>query len=85
MDNQAEIKAARTRLRMTQQDMVEYLGLKNIEQYRSKESGKTKFSDSEKAMLTRLFRWDYETMNAILYNSQLPSFLAANYRPVIRR
>lgn len=76
MDFQAEIKAARTRLRMTQQDMMVYLKLRNVEQYRFKERGVTKFSDAEKAALTKLFGWDYETMNTVLYAGQLPNFFA---------
>lgn len=79
MDYQAEIKAARTRLRMTQQDMTDFLGLKKKEQYRCKENGKTRFTDAEKAAMTKLFHWDYATMNAVLYEGQLPNFFTQEF------
>lgn len=74
MDAQAEIKAARTRLRMTQTKMAVFLGLPNMMCYRNKECGRTRFTDEEKAALTRLFHWDYGQMNDILYGGVLPRF-----------
>lgn len=74
MDCQAELKAARTRLRMTGQDMADYLGLKSCNAYRSKERGQGSFTNAEKAKLTTLFKWDYRMMNDVLYGGVLPDF-----------
>ena len=73
MDRQAEIKAARTRLRMSGEDMAEFLGLKSRQYYFTKERA-LRFSDDEKAKLTRLFKWNYEMMNGVLYGGALPEF-----------
>lgn len=66
-----EVKGARTRLGYTQQDMADYLGI-TLPTYRKRESGVVKFTDEDKAKLTKLFEWDFDQMNRYLYDGMLP-------------
>lgn len=68
-----DVKAARTRLGYTQEDMSRYLGITTAA-YHRKENGYYQFSDYEKSMLALRFRWDYYQMNDYLYGGVLPDF-----------
>lgn len=73
MNTKLEIRAARTRLGMKKQDMADYLGI-SCGQYKTRELGQVRFSDKEKAAMTKLFGWGYRQMNEILYDGELPDF-----------
>lgn len=75
MNGNLEIKAARTLRGMKKQDMADYLGL-SYAQYKTREAGASRFTDREKAAMTKLFGWSYQQMNENLYGGELPDFFA---------
>lgn len=66
-----EIKGARARLGLSQQYMADTLGI-SVHSYRKKESGKIKFADEEKVLVTKVLNFTVEQMNDYLYDGLLP-------------
>lgn len=68
-----EIKGARTRLGYTQQYVADQLGI-SVHSYQKKESGKIKFTETEKFEVARLLELDLEQLNDYLLDGQLDDF-----------
>lgn len=66
-----EIKAARTRLGYSQEDMGNMLGMP-ASTYASKENGKTPFSDYQKVSLMYILELTPSQFNEFLYDGILP-------------
>lgn len=66
-----EIKGARARLGYKQQFMADNLGI-SVATYRKKESGAIRFTDKEKAQVTKLLGLTPEQMNDFLFDGVLP-------------
>ena len=70
-----EIKGARTRLGLTQQQVAEMLEM-SVYSYQKKESGHAKFTEAEKFKLGRILGLSIEQLNDYLFDSQLDDFFA---------
>ncbi len=70
-----EIKGARTRLGYTQQYVADYLEI-SIHSYQKKESGKIKFTETEKIAVAKLFEFDIVQLDEYLFDGQLKDFFA---------
>ena len=66
-----EIKGARARLGYKQQFMADNLGI-SVATYRKKESGVIRFTDKEKAAVTKLLELTPAQMNDFLFDGELP-------------
>lgn len=66
-----EIKGARARLGYKQQFMADNLGI-SVATYRKKESGVIRFTDKEKAAITKLLELTPAQMNDFLFDGELP-------------
>lgn len=66
-----EIKGARTRLGLTQNEMAEQLGI-SVHSYQKKESGKIPFTEKQKFGVARILGLDLVQMNEFLFDRQLP-------------
>ena len=66
-----EIKGARARLGYKQQFMADNLGI-SVATYRKKESGVIRFTDKEKAAVTKLLELTPAQMNDFLFDGGLP-------------
>lgn len=66
-----EIKGARARLGYKQQFMADNLGI-SVATYRKKESGVIRFTDKEKATVTKLLELTPAQMNDFLFDGELP-------------
>lgn len=66
-----EIKGARARLGYKQQFMADNLGI-SVATYRKKESGVIRFTDKEKAAVTKLLELTTAQMNDFLFDGELP-------------
>ena len=66
-----EIKGARARLGYKQQFMADNLGI-SVATYRKKESGVIRFTDKEKAAVTKLVGLTPAQMNDFLFDGELP-------------
>lgn len=66
-----EIKGARARLGYKQQFMADNLGI-SVATYRKKESGVIRFTDKEKAVVTKLLELTPAQMNDFLFDGELP-------------
>ena len=66
-----EIKGARARLGYKQQFMADNLGI-SVATYRKKESGVIRFTDKEKAAVTKLLELTPAQMNDFLFDLYLP-------------
>ena len=69
--NRQEVKAQRTRLNMTQGDVAEEMGM-NIHTYRTKESGRSPFTEDEKLDLAHVLQFTPHQMNDFLFDGKLP-------------
>lgn len=66
-----EIKGARTRLGLTQNDMAKQLGI-SVHSYQKKESGKIPFTEKQKFGVAKILGLDLVQMNDFLFDRQLP-------------
>lgn len=69
--NVREVKAARVRAGYSQADLAEKLGIASAT-YTDKESGRHRFTDEQKVMLTEIFGWTPQQMNDFFYDGILP-------------
>lgn len=69
-----EIKGARTRLGLTQQEVADKLEI-SIHTYQKKESGVIKFTEDEKPMLGEILGLSFEQLDSFLYDGKLSKFL----------
>lgn len=69
--NRLEIKAQRTRLGYTQQEVAERMGMK-LRTYQSKECGYSKFREDEKLALARVLELTIYQVNDFLFDGKLP-------------
>ncbi|MCD8294905.1 MAG: helix-turn-helix domain-containing protein [Clostridia bacterium] len=74
--NSIEIKCARVRKGLSQEEVAKELNMK-APTYRSKENGRGGFSDADKVKLAKLLGWDYSQMNEYLYDGVLPDMSKA--------
>ena len=65
-----EIKLARMRLGLTQQNMAEELGI-SVVTYSKKETGKVRFTDREKILVARKLNQNLGQFNEYFYNGEL--------------
>lgn len=72
-----EIKGARTRLGLTQQEMAAIIGCET-DSYSKKERGAIKFSDREKVLVARTLGLSYQQMNDYLFDGVLPTVSEEN-------
>lgn len=66
-----EVKASRIARGMTQEEVAVLLGITK-KKYSNKERGAVNFSFDEKMKLTRMFGFDYKTMNETFFGGKLP-------------
>ncbi len=66
-----EIKGARTRLGLTQNDVAKQLGI-SVYSYQKKESGKIPFTEKQKFGVAKILGLDLVQMNDFLFDRQLP-------------
>jgi len=66
-----EIGGARKRLRITQQEVANRLGIP-LPTYIKKERGESPFTDTQKVELAKILDWTPLQMNRFLYDGLLP-------------
>lgn len=67
-----EIKLARMRMKFTQQYVADCLGI-SIDSYRSKEQGRSRFTDEEKIALAEVLQLTLAQFNEFLFDGRLPA------------
>lgn len=70
--NSGALKATRKTNGYLQGYVAERLGI-SISSYRNKESGKTRFDSREIAVLANLLQLDYQGVNEIFFDDELPN------------